>query len=122
MEFTSTDSSLHTENCADTAVVGENIDTASDAEVAAANSKTNGIATIAKPNAASILLINSTPEVESTTDEEIAKLKAEKTFRKQEEEWLRKREKVSYHWSSSQTLYADKYTVNLKHTSVKDGQ
>lgn len=36
-----------------------------------------------------------TPEVDNPTDEEVAKLKTEKTFRKQEEEWLRKREKVS---------------------------
>lgn len=36
-----------------------------------------------------------TPEIDNPTDEEIAKLKSEKTFRKQEEDWLRKREKVS---------------------------
>lgn len=34
-------------------------------------------------------------QCESTTDEEIAKLKTEKTFRKQEEDWIKKREKVS---------------------------
>lgn len=74
----------------------ENLDIAADDEVAAANSENVGPIGPITPNTTSVPLIEQVPEVESSTDEEIAKLKAEKTFRKQEEEWLRKREKVSF--------------------------
>lgn len=44
-------------------------------------------------NTASVTIVE--PDLELTAEEQVEKLRTEKTFRKQEEEWARRREKVS---------------------------
>lgn len=60
-----------------------------------ANANENAQDPSAQPATKTTLPEENGGEFESSTDEEIAKLKTEKTFRKQEEEWIKKREKVS---------------------------